>query len=98
MKAALTAFCPQIGVAAACSALGVARASWYRQQRPAPVAYGPKMARKAPCRKLSPNERQTVLDTLNAKRFQDKAPGRPKRWRCGPRSPNWQDGSQSRGS
>lgn len=70
-----TEFAPQVGAAAACRALGMPRASWYRKERPAPVAYGPKPARKVSPRALPPAERQAVLDALNDPRFQDQAPG-----------------------
>ena len=75
MIAAATEFSPQVGVAAACSAFGVPRSSWYHQERPAPVAYGPKMRRALPARGLPATERQAVLDVLNHERFQDQAPG-----------------------
>ena len=60
---------PTVGVAAACAALGVPRASFYRQ----PV-YGPAPARPVPARALSNQERQTVRDLLNSPRFVDCAP------------------------
>ena len=59
-----------MGTALACDALGVARASVYRQREPAK----PPIARPAPPRALSPSERQRVLDTLHAERFLDQAP------------------------
>jgi putative transposase len=59
-----------MGTAPACDALGVSRASVYRQRQPAaPVA-----ARPASPRALAPSERQVVLDTLHAERFLDQAP------------------------
>jgi putative transposase len=54
-----------------CAGLGVARASYYRRQRPNPVA---KTKRSHP-RALSDNERQGVLGVLNSERFWDQAPG-----------------------
>lgn len=61
-----------VGLAAACQALGVSRASLYRRRRrpdqPVPAA------RPRPPRALSLQERQTVLDTLHAQRFVDQAP------------------------
>ena len=67
-----------IGVASACDALGVARASFYRR-RP---LYGPLLeeaipipaARPVPPRALSSVEREGVLTVLNSERFQDCAP------------------------
>ena len=54
-----------------CAGLGVARASYYRRQRPNAVA---KPKRSHP-RALSANERQGVLGILNSERFWDQAPG-----------------------
>jgi putative transposase len=59
-----------MGTAAVCDALGVSRASVYRQRQPA----RPPAARPAPPRALVPGERQVVLDTLHADRFLDQAP------------------------
>jgi putative transposase len=75
MIAAVSEFAPLVGVAAACCALAVSRAVWYRQERPLPVAYGPQLRRQSPARALSSAERQAVLDVLNSERFQDCAPG-----------------------
>jgi putative transposase len=59
-----------LGTAPACDALGVARASVYRQRQPAvPLA-----ARPASPRALAPSERQRVLDMLHTERFLDQAP------------------------
>lgn len=66
---AVTQLTPTVGITAACAALSVPRASYYRQ----PV-YGPAPARPAPTRSLSPAERQTVRDLLNSPRFVDCAP------------------------
>jgi len=59
-----------MGTAPACDALGIARASVYRQREPAQ----PPVARPAPPRALAPSERQRVLDTLHTERFLDQAP------------------------
>ncbi len=59
-----------MGTAPACDALGLARASVYRQRQPAL----PRPARPAPPRALVPSERQVVLDTLHTERFLDQAP------------------------
>lgn len=56
---------------AACKALGVSRATFYRHRklRPKPVR-----ERKKPARALSDEERRRVLDVLHEERFVDKAP------------------------
>jgi putative transposase len=58
------------GVVAACLALGVARATYYRRKRPkaAPTP------RSAPPRALTPEERAKVLDVLHAPEHVDLAP------------------------
>jgi putative transposase len=60
----------RLGVASTCAALGLARSTYYRHQRPglAPAA------RSKPTRALSPEERQGVLETLHEPRFVDLAP------------------------
>lgn len=61
-----------VGLAASCQALGLARASYYRFKSPkAPRSRKP---RPAPERALSSRERQTVLETLHSERFIDQAP------------------------
>ncbi len=59
-----------MGTAAACDALGVARATVYRRRQPA----RPVTPRPTPARALAPVERQVVLETLNSDRFLDQAP------------------------
>ncbi len=59
-----------VGVAPACTSLGVARATYYRRQRP-PC---PPRVRPRPARALSEVERQDVLDVLHSDRFVDVAP------------------------
>lgn len=59
-----------MGTAPACDALGLSRASVYRQRQPAE----PLAARPTPPRALAPSERQAVLDTLHTERFLDQAP------------------------
>lgn len=61
---------PEVGVRAACGALGVARASFYRARQPqtAPAQ------RKAPPRALSSEERIKVLGVLHSERFVDTSP------------------------
>lgn len=61
---------PLVGVVAACAALGVSRASYYRAQQPKPE---PK-PRPRPARALSDEERAHVLATLDDNAFMDKAP------------------------
>jgi putative transposase len=67
---AIEAATPELGTAAACGALGIPRASVYRQRQPAQ----PPAPRPTPPRALVPAERQAVLDTLHAERFMDQAP------------------------
>ena len=62
---------PVTGAVQACMALGLARASFYRQNAPRPART---TKRSRPARALSFPERQTTLDTLHEERFQDKAP------------------------
>lgn len=78
---AVTHLAPTVGVVAACDALGVARASFYRQRPvlgPPPVSPAPEPAlpveRSAPARSLSPVERANVLTVLHEERFQDRSP------------------------
>ena len=70
---AATSLAPQVGVAPACRALGVSRATFYRRQRPAPE---PRQPRKTPARALDRTERERVLDVLASPRFLDCSPGK----------------------
>ena len=70
MSEGLTALIPLVGIVAACAALGISRATYYRRQQPARV---PK-PRPTPPRALSADERAAVLTTLDSERFADKAP------------------------
>jgi putative transposase len=63
---------PTVSIESACEALGVARASFYRQPVFGPAWPAP--ARPIPARALSAEERETVRDVLNSTRFQDCAP------------------------
>ena len=69
-----------VGIEAACDALGVARASFYRQRPvlgPAPSARPPVLpppARPTPPRALGPEEIHAVRAVLNSERFQDCSP------------------------
>jgi len=67
---AIAEISPEVGVRAACGALDVARASFYRAQQP----QGDPAQRKAPPRSLSSAERIKVLDVLHSERFVDKSP------------------------
>jgi putative transposase len=60
----------RLGVAPTCAALGVARASFYRQQRPQPVS----APRRPSPRALSTAERERALAVLHEPRFADLAP------------------------
>lgn len=60
------------GIAAACRALGVARASLYRLLKPRTMR--PKTERPKPQRSLSQAERDEVLEALHSMRFVDQAP------------------------
>ena len=62
-----------VGRAAACRALDLPRASFYRHLPSSEPAIVP-APRPSPPRALSPTERQVVLDHLNSERFRDKAP------------------------
>ncbi len=68
--AAVNELAPDVGIHAACDALGVVRSSFYRQRHPVPVAE----PRPAPARALSAAERETVLAHLHEERFQDRSP------------------------
>jgi putative transposase len=67
---AITTLGPEVGTVAACAALGLARATFYRQLHP---VHGP-MPRKASPRALTADEKQAVLDVLHEPRFADLAP------------------------
>ena len=68
---AATSLATKVGIAPACRALGVSRATFYRRQRPAP---GRQQPRKTPARALSEGEREQVLDVLACERFVDRSP------------------------
>jgi putative transposase len=75
---AVTALAPVVGVGAACAALAVPRASWYRWQSPPASAAGAGVASPAPPaphpRALSAAEGRAVLEALHSPRFRDRAP------------------------
>jgi putative transposase len=64
---------PARKVAAACQALGVSRASFYRHQQPPRTRTAPTSRRTSP-RALAQAERQGALEILNSQRFVDQAP------------------------
>jgi putative transposase len=75
--AAIAELAPRIGTRAACTAAGVAQASWYRRHRvcPAPPRPAPVRHRDRPQpRALAPAERQAILKVLHNDRFADLAP------------------------
>src|ERR1017187_2796430 len=65
---------PTVGIQSACEALGVARASFYRQPVFGPALPMPVILRPAPARALRGEEREAVRAVLNSERFQDGAP------------------------
>jgi len=62
----------QVGVKQACLALGIPRATYYRQKAPASKKQAPL---KRSSLSLSMLERQAVLNILHSERFVDKSPG-----------------------
>ena len=69
---AAEALAVDVGVMAACEALGVSRAGLYRRRRPSsPDQQRP---RSPSHRALTQGERDKVLEVLNSERFRDKAP------------------------
>jgi putative transposase len=72
---AVAAWAPATGlIAAACTALGLSRASLYRRQAFRRQPPAPMRPRPTPKRALAAKERQTVLDLLREPRFVDLAP------------------------
>jgi putative transposase len=71
--AAVRGLASSVGIRAACDALQLPRASYYRERRasgsPSVVA-----SRPLPARALRPAERETVLAHLHEERFQDRSP------------------------
>ena len=62
-----------IGIKAACEALSLSRAGFYRRQRRDPGRRHSKKERHPP-RSLTPDEKEKVLETLHAEQFVDQAP------------------------
>jgi putative transposase len=71
VTAGLAFLIPLVGIVAACAALGVSRASFYRDQAP---RRPPPSPRPRPVRALPDDERAAVLAVLDSERFADKAP------------------------
>ena len=68
---ATAALSEKVGVQAACSALGLARATYYRHRWPRPRS---PRARPRPPLALAEKERQAVLEVLHAPAFVDRSP------------------------
>ena len=62
---------PELGIVAACAAMGLARATYYRQLEPPML--GPAQ-RKASPRALTADEKRAVLAVLHQDRFVDLSP------------------------
>jgi len=71
MIGAVDQLAPIVGIQSACAALGVSRASFYRQPVFGPL---PLKIRPSPARALTLDERTVVRGVLNSERFQDCAP------------------------
>lgn len=69
---AIAELTPEVGIKAACIALGLPRATYYRRQAPPEPARA--VVPRASPRALSEEERQAVLDQLHSDRFVDRAP------------------------
>jgi putative transposase len=73
--AAIADLAQTVGLKAACHALGMPRANFYRRcRRPVGTAPVPATARPAPARALQPEERAAVLAVLHEERFQNASP------------------------
>ncbi len=70
--AAVNELAATTGIRAACQALALPRASYYRKRLPR--GSRPPVARRLPARALRPEERETVLGRLHEERFQDRSP------------------------
>ncbi len=65
---------PDVGMAAACRAMGVSRATLYRRRNPRAKSASDDRAKRQQSRALDESQRRKVLDVLHADRFVDKAP------------------------
>lgn len=95
---AITTLAAQVGVRAACVAVGGAQAGYYRRhritpvpERPAPI---PHRDRHQP-RALSKSEREVILDVLHSSRFADLAPAEGRS--CSTRASTWGRSPRSTG-
>ncbi len=71
--ATVTELAPAVGIRAACQALALPRATYYRRIRPR-RSHQPASQRRRPARALRPEEREAVLARLHEERFQDRSP------------------------
>ena len=71
--AAISELASTVGTSAACRALAMPRASYYRQRRSS-IPPEVRKLRPSPARALSPAECETVLTHLHGERFQDRSP------------------------
>jgi len=74
MRQAAERLAEQVGVVAACRALGMPRSSLYRARQVCMTPPPASRPRSAPKRALSPEEQATVLQVLDSERFQDSSP------------------------
>lgn len=72
MTAAVDELARHVGTKRACAVLGRSRATHYRHRR-GPL-HGPPAPRPPSTRALTPDEQDTIIDTLNSERFCDQAP------------------------
>ena len=72
---AVTELAVTVGAQAACGALAIPRASYYRRRKPQLAPPRPVSVRAPSPRALSAPERRVVLDTLHTERFQDRSAG-----------------------
>lgn len=70
--AAVTELATTAGIQAACQALALPRASFYRKLHPCSSASP--VSRRRSARALGPQEKETVLACLHEERFQDRSP------------------------
>jgi putative transposase len=74
---AVTQLAPQLGVRAACEAVGAAQAGYYRRHRQSPAPARPEPIahrRRRQPRALTEAEQQAILDALHSDRFADMSP------------------------
>jgi putative transposase len=71
---AVTELAEVVGTKAACDSLGMARASFYRHNKPDGAQVSEGSPRPTPARALRPEERAAVLGVLHEERFQDRSP------------------------